>query len=140
MLSHFVFLSLALHPFLGLGCFFSILILHTVGWTYSLGYQPVARSLPTHKTTQTQNKQTHNPSVCVCRGISPLDCRDTVFSVCLATSCLFLGLLSLTEITFKDVCIVLLWHTKLPINLTMTEVSLIPNSLVYWNAAVVLYL
>jgi hypothetical protein len=42
-----------------LGRFFSFLILYTVGRTPSTGDQPVARPLPTHRTTQTQNKRTH---------------------------------------------------------------------------------
>jgi hypothetical protein len=45
------------HP-LGLGRFFSILILYTVGRTPWTGDQPVARPLPTYRTTQTQNKRT----------------------------------------------------------------------------------
>jgi hypothetical protein len=46
-------------PFLGLGSFFSFLILYTVGRTPWTGDQPVARPLLTHRTTQTQNKSTH---------------------------------------------------------------------------------
>jgi hypothetical protein len=45
-------------PLLDLGRFFSFLILYTVGRTPSTGDQPVARPLPTHRTTQTQNKRT----------------------------------------------------------------------------------
>jgi hypothetical protein len=45
-------------PLLGFGRFFSFLILYTVGRTPWTGDQPVARSLPTHRTTQTQNKRT----------------------------------------------------------------------------------
>jgi hypothetical protein len=50
---------------LDLGCFFSFLILYTVGRTPWTGDQPVASSLPTHRTTQTQNKrrQTSMPRV-----------------------------------------------------------------------------
>jgi hypothetical protein len=43
---------------LDLGRFFSFLILYSVGRTPWMGDQPVARSLPTHRTTQTQNKCT----------------------------------------------------------------------------------
>jgi hypothetical protein len=43
---------------LDLGSFFSFLILYTVGMTPWTGDQPVARTLPTHRTTQTQNKHT----------------------------------------------------------------------------------
>jgi hypothetical protein len=43
---------------LDLGRFFSFLILYTVGRTSWTGDQPVARPLPTHRTTQTQNKRT----------------------------------------------------------------------------------
>jgi hypothetical protein len=59
-------LSLWLYsPLLGLGRFFSLLILHTVGRTPWTGDQPVARTLPTHRTTQTQSKcpQTSMPRV-----------------------------------------------------------------------------
>jgi hypothetical protein len=56
--------------FWGLGRVFSFLILHTVGRTPQKGDQPVARRLPIHRTTQTQNKhtqasmsQTHDPIV-----------------------------------------------------------------------------
>jgi hypothetical protein len=43
---------------LGPGCFFSFVMLYTVGKTLWTGDQPVARPLPTHRTTQTQNKRT----------------------------------------------------------------------------------
>jgi hypothetical protein len=42
----------------GLGRFFSFLILYTVGKTPWTGDQTVVRPLPTHRTTQTQNKRT----------------------------------------------------------------------------------
>jgi hypothetical protein len=58
---------------LDLGRFFSFLILYIVGRTPCKGDQLVARSLPTHRTTHTQNKntdihafsgiRTHDPSV-----------------------------------------------------------------------------
>jgi hypothetical protein len=44
---------------LGLGRFFRLLILCTVGRTPWTGDKPAARPLPTHGTTQTQNKCTH---------------------------------------------------------------------------------
>jgi hypothetical protein len=44
---------------LDLSHFFSFLILYTVGRTPWTGDQPVAMQLPTHRTTQTQNKRTH---------------------------------------------------------------------------------
>jgi hypothetical protein len=44
-------------PPLWLGCFFSSLILYTVGRTPWTGNQPVARLLPIHRTTQTHNKR-----------------------------------------------------------------------------------
>jgi hypothetical protein len=59
-----IFLAMSIYlwlysPLLGLGRFFSFLIYtHAVGrtpWTWD---QPVARPLPTHRTTQTQNKHT----------------------------------------------------------------------------------
>jgi hypothetical protein len=43
---------------LDLGRFFSFLILYTVGRTPWTSDQPVARPLPTHRTTKTQNKRT----------------------------------------------------------------------------------
>jgi hypothetical protein len=42
---------------LDLGRFFSFLIFYTVGSTPWTGDQPAARPLPTHRTTQTQNKR-----------------------------------------------------------------------------------
>jgi hypothetical protein len=45
-------------PLLDLGRFFSILIRYTVGRNPWTGDQPVARPLPTHRTSQTQSKRT----------------------------------------------------------------------------------
>jgi hypothetical protein len=45
-------------PFVGSWSIFGFLILHTVGRTLWTGDQPVARPLPTHRATQTQNKCT----------------------------------------------------------------------------------
>jgi hypothetical protein len=42
-----------------LGLFFSFLILYTDGRTAWTGDQPIARPLPTHRTTQTQNRRTY---------------------------------------------------------------------------------
>jgi hypothetical protein len=53
-----VCLSVYLQSFLDLGRFFSFLILYTVGRTPWTGDQTAARSIPTHRTTQTQNKHT----------------------------------------------------------------------------------
>jgi hypothetical protein len=50
-------LSMALQPF-GPWRFFSFLVLYTVGRTPWTGVQLVARQLPTHRMTQTQNKRT----------------------------------------------------------------------------------
>jgi hypothetical protein len=52
-----VCLCMAVQPFVGLGLFFSFLILYTVGSTPWTDDQPVAWQLPTHRTTQTQNKR-----------------------------------------------------------------------------------
>jgi hypothetical protein len=41
-------------PLLGLGHFYSVLSLYTIGRTPWTGDQPVARPLPTHRTTQTE--------------------------------------------------------------------------------------
>jgi hypothetical protein len=48
---------------LGLGPFFSFLILYIVGRTPWTGDQPVARPLPMHRTPQTQNKHTIHTSM-----------------------------------------------------------------------------
>jgi hypothetical protein len=58
---------------LDVGCFFSFLILYTVGRTPWTEHQPVARPLPSHRETQTEQTQTnihalsgirtHEPSV-----------------------------------------------------------------------------
>jgi hypothetical protein len=56
------YISLSIYsPFLDLGRFFIFLILYTVGRTIWTGDQPVARLLPTNRTTQTQNKSTQTP-------------------------------------------------------------------------------
>jgi hypothetical protein len=55
--SLFIYLWLCNH-FLDLGRFISFLILYTVGGTPWTGDQPVARTIPTQRTTQTQNKRT----------------------------------------------------------------------------------
>jgi hypothetical protein len=52
-------LSLWLYSPLDLGRFFSFLILYTFGSTPWTGDQTATRPLPTHRTTQTQNKRTH---------------------------------------------------------------------------------
>jgi fatty acid desaturase len=54
-------------PLLGLGRFFSFLILYTVGMTPWTGDQPVARPLPAHRTTttQTQSKRTQYRHPCL---------------------------------------------------------------------------
>jgi hypothetical protein len=49
----FILLLLIYSPLLGLGRFFSFLLLHTVGRTPWLGEQPVARPLPAHRAIQT---------------------------------------------------------------------------------------
>jgi hypothetical protein len=48
---------MALQPFDGPLPLFSFLIIYTVGRTPWTGHQPVARPLPIHRTTQTQNKR-----------------------------------------------------------------------------------
>jgi hypothetical protein len=54
-----IYLSMVLQSFCWtLAAFFSFLILNAVGWTHWTGDEPVSRPLPTHKTTQTQNKST----------------------------------------------------------------------------------
>jgi hypothetical protein len=51
-------LSMALRPFDGPKPIFSLFILYTVGRILWTGDQSVARPLPTHRTTQAQNKRT----------------------------------------------------------------------------------
>jgi hypothetical protein len=48
---------MALQPFVGLWPLFQFVNLYTVGRTPWTGDQPVAGPLPTHRTTQTQNKR-----------------------------------------------------------------------------------
>jgi hypothetical protein len=56
-LSIYLFIYLWLYsPSLDLGRFFSFLILYTVGRTPWTSDQPVARPIPTYRTTETQNK------------------------------------------------------------------------------------
>jgi hypothetical protein len=53
-----IYLSMALQSYVGPRPLSRCLILYTVGRTPWTGDQPVARPLPTHRTTQTQNKRT----------------------------------------------------------------------------------
>jgi hypothetical protein len=53
-----IYLSMALQTFVGPWPLFQFLNLYTVGRTTWTGDQPVARPLPTHRTTQTQDKRT----------------------------------------------------------------------------------
>jgi hypothetical protein len=55
----FIVLLWLYSPLLGLGRCFRFLILYTVDITLWMGDQPVARPLPTHRTTQTQKKRRH---------------------------------------------------------------------------------
>jgi hypothetical protein len=48
---------MAVQPFVGPWPIFSFLILYTVGRTPWTADQPVARPLPIHRTTKTQNKR-----------------------------------------------------------------------------------
>jgi hypothetical protein len=56
---------------LDLDHFFNFLILYTVGRTLWTGDQPVAMPLPTHRTTQTQNKPHRHPCVSGIRTHDP---------------------------------------------------------------------
>jgi hypothetical protein len=49
---------MALQPFFGSWPLFQFFNVYTVGWILWTGDQPVTRPLPTHRTTQTQNKRT----------------------------------------------------------------------------------
>jgi hypothetical protein len=86
-------IPLWLYSRLDLGRFFSFLILYTVGRTPWTGDQPVARPLPTHKTTQTQKKRTQpsmtrvgfEPTISVfewAKTVHALDCAATVIGSC----------------------------------------------------------
>jgi hypothetical protein len=65
---------------LGLGRFFSFLILYTDGRTPWKGDQHVAKPLPAYRTTQTQNKRTHTymPRVGFEPTIPPFERAKTV--------------------------------------------------------------
>jgi hypothetical protein len=62
-LLHLILLLWLYSALLDLGRFFRFLILHTVGRTPCTSDQPVARPLPTQRTTQTRNKHTHNTDI-----------------------------------------------------------------------------
>jgi hypothetical protein len=76
-------------PFLDLGSFFSFLILYPVGRTPWTGDQPVTRPLPTHKTTQTQNKHTQTfmpwvgfePTITGLEGVKTVHALDRAATV-----------------------------------------------------------
>jgi hypothetical protein len=76
--------------FLGgaLASFSVFLILHTIGRAPWTGHQPVAWPLPTHRTTQTQNKRTQSsvPPVEFEPTISVLEREKTVYACDHATS------------------------------------------------------
>jgi hypothetical protein len=62
---------------------FGFLILYTVGRTPWTGDQPVARPLPTHRTTQTQNKRTHTITASErAKTVHALDRSATVTGKC----------------------------------------------------------
>jgi hypothetical protein len=88
-------------PLLDLSRFFIFFILYIVGSTPWTGVQPVARPLPTRRTTQTQNKRaqiyiyassgirTHDPSVRASEGGSCL--IDGEATVIYYSSCISVG-------------------------------------------------
>jgi hypothetical protein len=94
---YYIFFSLWFYSPLDLGYFFSFLILYTVGRTpWTGGDWPVARPLPTHRTTQTQNKRTQTSMAPVgsepmttaserAKTVHALDCAATVISNLLHT-------------------------------------------------------
>jgi hypothetical protein len=88
--STFLSISLWFYSPLELSRLFSFLILHTFGRAPWTGDQPVARPLPTHRTTQTQNKSTQTsmsrvrfePTIPVferAKTVHALYCAVTVF-------------------------------------------------------------
>jgi hypothetical protein len=58
----------------GFGSLFSFLIVYTVGRTPWTGDQPIAKSQPTHRTTQRQNKHTQT-------SMAPLGFEPTTPSI-----------------------------------------------------------
>jgi hypothetical protein len=68
-------------PLVGLGRFLNLLILYTIGKIPWTGDQPIARSLPTRRTTQTEQTQTSMPRV----GLEPttpaFDWEKTVYAL-----------------------------------------------------------
>jgi hypothetical protein len=79
---------MAVHPYVGPWPFFSFFILYTVGRTPSKGDQPVARPLPTHRTTQ-KRINAHNTDIHALSGIRTHDpsVRASEDSSCLSPRC-----------------------------------------------------
>jgi hypothetical protein len=65
----YLFIYLPIFLSLDLGRFFTFLILYTVGRTPWTRDQPVARPLPTYRTTQTQNKRIPTSDIPALSGI-----------------------------------------------------------------------
>jgi hypothetical protein len=83
----------------GLGRFFQFPNLYTVCRTPCTGDQPIPRQLPTHRTTQTQNKRTHrhpcleretNPVFKRAKTVHALNRAATVIGSTVCYSCIFL--------------------------------------------------
>jgi hypothetical protein len=77
---------------LGLGRFFSFIILYAVDRTPWTGDQPVARLVPTRRTAQTQNKriqtsmpqvvfETTTPAIERDKTVNAIDCAATVMDI-----------------------------------------------------------
>jgi hypothetical protein len=92
MINLSIYLSIYLwlySPFLDLGRFFQFLILYTFGRTPWTGDQPVPRPLPTHKTTQIQNKRTQTtvtqvglePTIPVFKRVKTVHALDSAATV-----------------------------------------------------------
>jgi hypothetical protein len=95
-----IYLSTALQFLLDLGHFFTFLILYTFRRTPWTGDQPVARPLPTCRTTQTQNKRTRTsiPQVGVEPTITAFERAKTVHVLECAAHCSRAGCL------IRDLC------------------------------------
>jgi hypothetical protein len=89
-------LSMALQPFVGPWPLFQLLDFYTVGRSPWTSDQPVARPLPAHRTTQTQNKRTQTPMPRVgfeptipvferAKAVHALDRAATVSGRCITT-------------------------------------------------------
>jgi hypothetical protein len=79
------FFSLSLQPSWALASAFSFMIIFTDGRTPWTSHQLVARPLPKHRTTQTQNKHLHTPNI---HALCSIRTHDPSFQRSEDSSCL----------------------------------------------------